>query len=188
MEGLFVEQIGIYISTNDKIIACLLPIVADQLYGRGTLSHSWDILPLSLYLSLRVMHWQTFHRRGVAGFIVGGNFIARRTLTPFQSRSASGYIYLVLLGGETIRIFNARPCIRKLACQIHALGYLVDVYQFPNNTFDSIPPNVLRYIVRFGDTLLVIIPPEALASKYTSIYYADSDSTSTSSGDSSLHL
>jgi hypothetical protein len=65
---------------------------------------------------------------------------------------------------------------------------LVDVYLFPNNTFESIPPNVLRYIVRIGDTVLIIIPPEALASEYRSDYYADSDSMSTSSGDSSLHL
>ncbi len=59
---------------------------------------------------------------------------------------------------------------------------------FPNNTIESIPPAVLRYIVRIRDTVLIIIPPEALASKYRSDYYADSVSTSTSSGDSSLHL
>jgi hypothetical protein len=114
MECVFVQQIGIYKSTNTKIIACLSPIVADQLW-------TWDIISLlehsapSLHVSLRVMPWQTFHPRGVVGFIVEGNFIERRTLTPFQSRSASGYIYLVLLGGETFRISNKRPCIRTLA-------------------------------------------------------------------------
>jgi hypothetical protein len=187
VEGLFVEQIGIYKSTNTKIIACLPPIVADQLW-------TWNIISLfkhsapSLHLSLRVMPWRTFYPRGAAGFIVDGNFIERRILTPFQSRSASSYIYLVLLGGKTFWISNARLCIRTLAHQIQAVGYLVDVYQFPNNKFESIPPDVLCYIVRIGDTILIIIPPEALASEYTSIYYADSDSTSTSSGNSSLHL
>jgi hypothetical protein len=155
---------------------------------------TWNIISLfehsapSLHLSLRVMPWRTFHPRGAAGFIVDGNFIERRIPTPYQLRSASSYIYLVLLGGKTFRIFNARPCIRTLARQIRAVGYLVDVYLFLNNTFESIPPDVLRYIVRIGDTVLIIIPHEALASKYRSDFYADSDSTSTSSGNSSLHL
>ena len=187
MECLFVEQIGIYKSTNAKIIASLSPIVADQLW-------TWNIISLfkhsapSLHLSLRVMPWRTFHPRGVAGFIVDGNFIERRIPTPYQLRSASGYIYLVLLGGETLRISNTWPYIRTLPHPIRAVGYLVDVYLFPNNTDESIPPNVLRYIVGIGDIVLIIIPPEALASKYRSDYYADSGSTSTSSGDSSLHL
>ncbi len=68
----------------------------------------------SLHLSLPVMPWRTLHPRGAAGFIVDGNFIERRIPTPYQLRSASGYIYLVLLGGETFRISNARPCIRTL--------------------------------------------------------------------------
>ena len=134
------------------------------------------------------MPWRTLHPTGAASFIVDGNFIERRIPTPYQLRSASGYIYQVLLSGETFQISNARPCIRTLARWIRAVGYLVDVYLFPNNTFESIPPDVLRYIVRIGDTVLIIIPPEALASEYRSDYYADSDSTSTTSGDSSLHL
>ena len=155
---------------------------------------TWNIISFfehsapSLHLSLRVMPWRTLHPRGAAGFIVDGNFIERRIPTPYQLRSASGYIYLVLLGGKTFRISNARPCIRTLARRIRAVGYLVDVYLFPNNTYESIPPDVWRYIVGIGDTVLIIIPPEALASEYRSDYYADSDSTSTSSGDSSLHL
>ncbi len=129
------------------------------------------------------MPWRTLHPRGAAGFIVDGNFIESRIPTPYQLRRASIYIYLVLLGGKTFRIPNARPCIRTLARRIRAVGYLVDVYLFPNNTFESIPPDVSRYIVRIGDTVLIIILPEALASKYRSDYYADSDSTSTSSVD-----
>ena len=86
-----------------------------------------------------------------------------------------------LSGFPTNGLASARSLIR-------AVGYLVGVYQFPNNTFESIPPGVLHYIVRIGDTLLVIIPPEAIASKYTSVWYTDSDSVSASSGDSSLHL
>ncbi len=157
---------------------------------------TWNIISFfehsapSLHLSLGVMHWRTLHPRGrgAAGLIVDGNFIERRIPTPYQLRSASSYIYLVLLGGKTFRISNARPCIRMLARRIRAVGYLVDVYLFPNNTFESIPPDVLRYIVGIRDTVLIIIPPESLASEYRSDYYADSDSTSTSSGDSSLHL
>jgi hypothetical protein len=140
----------------------------------------WNIITLfehsapSLHLSLRVMPWLTFHPRGAVGFIVDGNFIERRIPTPYQLRSASSYIYLVLLSGETFRISNARPCIRTLACRIRAVGYLVDVYQFPNNTFESIPLNVLRCVIRIADTVLIIIPPEALASNYRWDYYADS--------------
>jgi hypothetical protein len=134
------------------------------------------------------MPWRTFHPRGAASFIVDVNFIERRIPNPYQLRSASSYIYLVLLSGKTFRISNARPCIRTLAHQIRAVGYLVDVYLFPNNTFESIPPDILRYIVGIGDTVLIIIPPEALASKYRLDYFADSNSRSTSSGDSSLHL
>ncbi len=78
----------------------------------------------SLHLSLRIMPWWTFHPRGAAGFIVDGNFIERRISTPYQLRSASSYIYLVLLGGETFWISNARPCIRTLAPRIRAVGYL----------------------------------------------------------------
>ena len=124
--------------SNAKIIASLSPIVAYQLF-------TWNIISLfehfapSFHLSLCVMPLQTIHPRGVAGFILDGNFIERRILATSQSRSASGYIYLVLLGGKTFRISNARPCIRTLAHQIWAVGYLVDVYHFPN-TFESIPP------------------------------------------------
>ena len=39
MEGVFVEQIALYKSTNTKIIAFLSPIVADQLW-------TWNILSL----------------------------------------------------------------------------------------------------------------------------------------------
>jgi hypothetical protein len=39
MEGVFVQQIALYKSTNAKIIAFLLPIVADQLW-------TWNILSL----------------------------------------------------------------------------------------------------------------------------------------------
>jgi hypothetical protein len=39
MEGLFVKQIGIYKSTNAKIIACLSAIIADQLW-------TWNIISL----------------------------------------------------------------------------------------------------------------------------------------------
>jgi hypothetical protein len=54
VEGLFVEQIGIYKSTNAKIIACLSPIVADQLW-------TWIIFSLfdhsapSIHLSLSIL-------------------------------------------------------------------------------------------------------------------------------------
>jgi hypothetical protein len=47
---------------------------------------------------------------------------------------------------------------------------MVDVYLFPNNTDESIPPDVWRYIVGIGDTVLIIIPPESLASEYRSDY------------------
>ncbi len=127
------EQIGIYKSTNAKIIACW----------------TWNIISLfehsapSLHFSLHVMPWWTFHPRGAAGFIVDENFIERRIPTPYQLRSVSSYIYLVLLGGKTFRISNARPCIRTLARRIRAVGYLVDVSIFRTRNsacFEAHPP------------------------------------------------
>jgi hypothetical protein len=86
------------------------------------------------------MPWRTSHPRGAAGFIVDGNFIERRIPTPYQLRSASSYIYLVLLGGKTFRISIARPCIRTLARRIRAVGYLVDVYSFRTTRLSQYPP------------------------------------------------
>jgi hypothetical protein len=79
--------------------------------------------------------------------------------------------------------------IDLLVCRkIHGCGCVGPSLTWKKYTDESIPPDVWRYIVGIGDTVLIIIPPEALASKYRSDFYADSDSTSTSSGDSSLHL
>jgi hypothetical protein len=125
--------------------------------------------------------------RGVIGFIVLGTFIKKMILTPFKSRSVSDYIYLCLLGGKTLQFSTSRPGIRTLACCLRALGFLVNVYPFLTNTFKSTHPNVRRYIVVIADTLLVIIPPAAVAREYKSIWYADSFSMSDSSRDS-LHL
>ncbi len=49
------------------------------------------------------------------------------------------------------------------------------------------PPNVQRYIVVIADTLLVIIPPAAVAREYECIWYAGSFSMSNSSSNS-LHI
>ncbi len=90
---------------------------------------TWNIISFfehsspSLHLSLYAMPWRTLHPRGVAGFFVDGNFIESRIPTPYQLRSASSYIYLVLLGSDTFQISNARPCIRTLARRIRAVGY-----------------------------------------------------------------
>ena len=51
----------------------------------------------------------------------------------------------------------------------------------------SIHPGVRRYIVMITDTLLVIIPPAAVAREYESIWYADSFSMSDLSSNS-LHI
>ncbi len=54
----------------------------------------------------------------------------------------------------------------------------------PTNTFESIHPNVRRYIIVIADTLLIIIPPTAATREYESIWYANSFSTSKSSSNS----
>jgi hypothetical protein len=54
-----------------------------------------------------------------------------------------------------------------------SLAMPADVYSFPTNTHESIHPDVWRYIIVITDTLLVIIPPAAFASKYESIWYAN---------------
>ena len=41
------------------------------------------------------------------------------------------------------------------------LGFSVNIYPFPTDTFESINPDVRRYIVKIADTLLVINPPAA---------------------------
>ena len=133
------------------------------------------------------MSWQFITPREAIGFIVSGTFIKRTILTPFQSRSVSGYIYLCLLGDKTLQFSTSRPGICMLAHHLRALGFLVNVYPFPTNTFKSIHPNVWCYIVVITDTLLVIIPPAAVAREYESIWYAGSFSTSDSSRDS-LHV
>ena len=138
-------------------------------------------------VSGRFMSWWFITPRGAIGFIVSGTFIKRTILTLFQSMSVSSYIYLCLLGGKTLQFSTSRPGIRTLACCLRALGFLVNVYPFLTNTFKSIHPNVRRYIVVIADTLLVIIPPAAVAREYKSIWYADSFSMSDSSRDS-LHL
>ena len=74
-----------------------------------------------------------------------------------------------------------------LACHIRSLGFLVDVYPFWTNTFKSIHPDVLCYIVVIADTLLIIILPAAVAREYESIWYANSISSSDSSSNS-LHV
>ncbi len=48
-------------------------------------------------------------------------------------------------------------------------------------------PNVWRYIVVIADTLLIIIPPAAVAREYKCIWYAGSFSSSNFSSDS-LHI
>jgi hypothetical protein len=108
------------------------------------------------------MQWRFITPRGVIGFIVSGTFIKRMIPTRFQSRSASGYIYLCLLSGKTLRFSTSRPGICMLACRIRALGFLVYVYPFLTNTFESIHLAVWRYIVMIPDTLLIIIPPVAV--------------------------
>ena len=123
--------------------------------------------------------------RGVTRFILLGTFIKRTILTPFQSRSVFGYIYLCLLGSNTLQFSTSWPGICTLAHCIRALGFLVDVYLFPTNTFKSIHPDVWRNIVVSGDTLLVILPPVAVAREYESFWYADSFSMSNSSRNSS---
>jgi hypothetical protein len=133
------------------------------------------------------MSWRLTTSRGVIGFIFSGTFIKRTILTPFQSRSVSGYIYLCLLGGKTFQFSTSRPSICMLACCLRALGFLVDVYPFPTRKFDSIHPDIQRYIVVIPDTLLVIIMPATVAREYESIWYADSFSTFDSSS-GSLHV
>jgi hypothetical protein len=135
-------------------------------------------------VSGRFMSWRFITPRGVIRFILSGIFIKRTILTPFQSRSVSGYIYLCLLGGKTLQFSTYRPGIRTLACRLWTLGFLVKIYPFPTNTFKSIHHDVQRYIVVIAYTLLVIIPPAAVAREYKSIWYSDSFSTSDSSSNS----
>ena len=136
-------------------------------------------------VSWRFKSWQFTTPRGAIRFIVSGTFIKRTIRTPFQSRSVSGYIYLCLLGSKTLQFSTSRPGIRTLACRLRALGLLVDVYPFPTNAFESIHSNVWCYILVIADTLLVIIPPAAVAREYESIWYTNSFSTSNSSINSS---
>jgi hypothetical protein len=112
-------------------------------------------------------------------------FIKRTTLTPFQSRSVSGYIYLCLLGGKTLKFSTSRPGIRTLARHLRSLGLLVNFYPFPTNTLESIHPNIWRYIVLIADTLIISIPHAAVAREYESIWYANSFSSSNSSSNNS---
>ncbi len=135
----------------------------------------------------RFMSWRFTTPRGVIGFVISGTFIKRTILTPFQSRSVSGYIYLCLLGGKTLQFSTSRPGIRTLPCCIRALGFLVDVYPFLTNTFESIHPDIWRYIIVITDTLPDIILPAAVAREYESIWHADSFSTSNSSSNF-LHI
>ena len=135
-------------------------------------------------VSGRFMSWWFITPRGAIGFIVSGTFIKRTILTLFQSMSVSSYIYLCLLGGKTLQFSTSRPGIRTLACCLWALGFLVNVYPFPTNTFESIHPNIWHYIVVIEDTLIIIIPPAAVAREYKSFWYANSFSTSDSSSNS----
>jgi hypothetical protein len=82
---------------------------------------------------------------------------------------------------KTLWISTSWPGIRMLARRIRALGFSVDAFPFPTNTFESIHPNIRCYIVVITDNLLVIILPAAVAR------YANSFSTSNSSSDS-LHV
>jgi hypothetical protein len=93
-------------------------------------------------VSGRFMSWWFITPRGAIGFIVSGTFIKRTILTLFQSMSVSSYIYLCLLGGKTLQFSTSRPGIRTLACCLWALGFSVNVYPFPTNTFESIHPDV----------------------------------------------
>ena len=99
--------------------------------------------------------------------------------------SVSGYIYLCLLGGKTHQFSTSRPGICMLACRLQARGFLVDVYPYPTNTFESIQPDIWRYIVMIVNTLLVIILPAAVTRKYEFIWYANSFYMSDSLGNSS---
>ena len=154
---------------------------------------SWCFIPLqgahiinNCFLVLWCfMPWQFTTPRGMIGFIVSGTFIKRTTLTPFQSRSVSGYIYLCLLGGKTLKFSTSRPGIRTLARHLRSLGLLVNFYPFPTNTLESIHPNIWRYIVLIADTLIISIPHAAVAREYESIWYANSFSSSNSSSNNS---
>ncbi len=50
------------------------------------------------------------------------------------------------------------PSIRKLVQQIKGLGYLVEVYPYPNNDINLYPNEDWIIVVRIGDTSLRIIP------------------------------
>ena len=88
----------------------------------------------------RFMPWRFITPRGVIGFIVLGTFIKRMIITPFQSRSVFGYIYLCLLGNETLQFSTSWPGICTLARCIRALGFSINVYSFPTKIFESIHP------------------------------------------------
>jgi hypothetical protein len=52
-----------------------------------------------------------------------------------------------------------RPSIRTLVRQIAELGYLIEVYLFPNNNLRSLPPGDWHWAEVIGTAILVIVPP-----------------------------
>ncbi len=87
-------------------------------------------------VSWRFMSWQITTPKGVIRFIVSGTFIKRTILTPFQSRSVSGYIYLCLLGGKTLQFFTtlARHLhVRSLPLGTGVLGQRLSIFACPRH-------------------------------------------------------
>ena len=73
------------------------------------------------------------------------------------SMGVTGFTSLCLHRGETVEYPSNRPSICTLIRRIQALGYLVTVYYFLTNVFQSLSPYELCYVVQIKDALLVII-------------------------------
>ena len=155
--------------------------------GRGTLSHSSNILPplsaspcVSCLGRLSILGGRPVS--SLMGISLKGRFspLSNQGVPPFTS---TWFCLAARLSGFPMHGLASACSLVKSG---HWGTWLTSI-SFQTTHLSQFPPAFCATLSGSG-TLSLSSSHEALASECTSVYYADSDSTSTSSGDSSLHL